>query len=161
METIMGLMFNLLAVLVVTALGFGVALVFMRFNLMKPLYRLALLGALGIVILVGLFQGRISSDRFIASELSRSPEGWRVSLDDELKSRLAPFQLDVNEQVRRALHARGEPGWASPQGLLLGFSSLAILFSLVGLYRERSLEKLRKGIEGAASAALGSGDVAA
>jgi hypothetical protein len=154
METIMGLMFNLLAVLVVTALGFGVALVFMRFNLMKPLYRLALLGALGIVILVGLFQGRISSDRFIASELSRSPEGWRVSLDDELKSRLAPFQLDVNEQ-------RGEPGWASPQGLLLGFSSLAILFSLVGLYRERSLEKLRKGIEGAASAALGSGDVAA
>src|SRR5262249_51981232 len=123
--------FQLLAVLLVTAVGFVIALVFMRLNLMKPLYRLTLLGAGGIVILLGLFQGRVRSDEFVAIELSRSPQSWTVSLNDELKSRLAPFQLDVNEQVRRALQTRSETGWTSPQGLLFGFSSMVILFCLV------------------------------
>ncbi len=147
MEIIINLAFTLLGVLVLMALGFGVAFVFMRFNLMKPLYRLALLAAAMVLVLLGLFQGRVATDKFVAGALSRSPDDWTVSLNDELKARLAPLQLDVKEQVRRALTTRSAPGLASPQALLFGLSSIVILFSVAGLYREQTLDKLRRQVE--------------
>ena len=156
METITELAFTLIFVLVLAALGFGLAFVFMRFNLMKPLYRLALLGGVLMLVLLGLLQGRVGTDRYVARVLSESPEGWTMSVNDEVKARLAPFQLDVKEQVRRALTARSREGWTSPEGLLYAFSSIVILFSVVGLRRERNLEKLRKQVEVPGSSAPGS-----
>jgi hypothetical protein len=110
---------------------------------MKPFYSLVFLVGLCMAVFMQVVTIAIPRDAVVASVLSKSPARWEITLDDGLKSRLVPYnvksELVVALQKRRSIcdEIYSENLWAV--GLMV--------FSAIGLARERKIDRMRRMIE--------------
>ena len=106
---------------------------------MKLLYILTLLVGCDLAILCQFVDFAVPRDAFVAGVLSRSPDSWTLSLDDAMKGRLSGH--DVKAEVGLALEKRH---FFRKDASLENFREGCgvILFSIIGLIRERKVDRL-------------------
>jgi hypothetical protein len=114
---------------------------------MRAFYLLVLALGLYLAVLVQLITFAIPRDVFVASVLSRSPAGWNLTLDDDLKRRLD--RLDVKAELavalgKRAAYRRDLYSTAFIEGCGL------IVLSAIGLIRETKIRRMGLLLERAA-----------
>jgi hypothetical protein len=117
---------------------------------MRAFYILLLAAGLYLAVFVQFITFAPPRDAFVASVLSRSPAGWKLTLDDDLRSRLD--RLDVNAELVVALEKRAAYRRDLYSTALIEGCGLIIL-SAIGLIRETKIRRMGLRLEQAASPA--------
>jgi hypothetical protein len=111
---------------------------------MKIFYVSTLVVGFCLAVLMQAVPYAIPKDAFVASVLSRSPDGWTISLDNALQARLSNH--DIKQELTTALQRRASfTGQLYAQNFRLGL--VLIVLSTFGLARESKIGRMRKMIK--------------
>lgn len=109
--------------------------------MMKLFYTLTVLIGIMMAFVMQLVTIAPPRDAFVASTLSRSPDEWSVQMNESMASRLSHH--DVKAELVTALHTRAAfRNEIYKQSLWEGLALIAL--SVVGLVRERRMQKLKR-----------------
>jgi len=108
---------------------------------MKLFYILTLLIGIMMAVVMQFVTIALPRDAFVASTLSRSPDEWSIQMDDGMASRLSHH--DVKAELVTALQTRAAfRSEIYKQSLWEGLA--LIVLSIIGLVRERHMQKLKR-----------------
>ena len=109
--------------------------------MMKAVYLMILTLGLSLAVVSQFISYALPRDAFVAGTLSSAPEHWSLHLDERLSDHLSP--LDVKSQVITALkHRAAFQSGIYKQDFRQGVT--LIILSLIGLFREWQITKLKK-----------------
>lgn len=114
------------------------------FDEMKAIYISLLLAGLAMMTLGQLVDYALPPDAYVASTLSRNPDAWTISVDENVKRQLDG--IEVKEQIVRAFTSRASFRAKLYSENLWEGAALLVLSS-IGLIRERKITMMRKLIE--------------
>jgi len=108
---------------------------------MKLLYILTLLVGINLAIVTQFVCFALPPDAFVADALSSAPDRWSIQVDENLTGALSPF--DLKKELTTALQERASfRDDIYKQSLFGGLPLIAL--SVIGLVREKKIEKLSK-----------------
>ena len=115
---------------------------------MKVFYTLVLLSGVCLFVMTEWAGYHMPKDFVVALVLSRSPDDWSVSMNDAGRNSLSTY--NVKRELTAALHKRTVLG-AQLRAYTVWFGLGLIVLSIVGLLRERKIDRWAKLIEPAAA----------
>ena len=114
------------------------------FDQMKVFYTLVLLSGFCLFVMTEWAGYHMPKEFVVALALSRSPDGWSVSMNDAGQNSLSRY--DVKRELTAALHKRTVLG-TQIRAYTVWFDLGLMVLSIVGLLRERKIDRLAKLIE--------------
>src|SRR6266404_4181563 len=111
---------------------------------MKLFYLLVLVIGFCAAVLMQVVDLAVPRDALVASVLSQAPTDWELCLDDGLKTRLARY--DVKSALVSTLKKRASFRSQVYSQSFCGGAGLIVL-AVIGLIRERRIDKMQKIIE--------------
>lgn len=115
---------------------------------MKQFYSATLMAAALVAFSALLVTIAMPTDAFLASTLACEPDEWSIQLSDRLRDHLSLLDLHVKPELVTALRIRASLESNMFHATVFPVCLAVIAFSIVGLIREKRIERFRQTVEG-------------